>query len=134
MEAFIFWALVSFMLKRAEPCGLDTTFSGINYIFASKISSARIKISESSSISPQTIICQIKLVMQITLVEQRKKLFLKIFISNHCAAVLKFRKHFLAQAFKASNDLPNLQYIRAEHFLIFASLHIFLQQLTNVPH
>ena len=63
MEAFIFWALVSFMLKRAEHGGLDTTFWGINYIFTSKISSARIKTSESSSISPQTIICQKKLVM-----------------------------------------------------------------------
>ena len=39
MEAFILWALVSFMLTRAEPGGLDITFSGINYICASKISS-----------------------------------------------------------------------------------------------
>ena len=39
MEAFILWALVSFMLRRAEPRGLDATFSSINYICASKISS-----------------------------------------------------------------------------------------------
>ena len=39
MEAFILWALVSVMLRRAEPAGLDTTFSRINYICASKISS-----------------------------------------------------------------------------------------------
>ena len=39
MEAFILWALVSFMLTRTEPAGLDTTFSGINYTCASKISS-----------------------------------------------------------------------------------------------
>ena len=39
MEAFILLALVSFMLRRAEPGGLDTAFSGINYICASKISS-----------------------------------------------------------------------------------------------
>ena len=59
----ILWALVSFMLRRAEPGGLDTTFSSINGICASKISSARIKTSKSYSINPQTIICPTKFVM-----------------------------------------------------------------------
>ena len=39
MEVFILWALVSFMLTRAEPDDLDTALSDINYICASKISS-----------------------------------------------------------------------------------------------
>ena len=39
MEAFILWALVSFMLARAEPDDLDRALSDINYICASKISS-----------------------------------------------------------------------------------------------
>ena len=39
MEAFILWALVSFMLTRAEPDDLDRALSDINYICASKISS-----------------------------------------------------------------------------------------------
>ena len=57
MKAFmpaevILRAQVSFILRRAEPGGLDTTFSSIN---------------------PQTKICPTKLVMQITLFEQKKK-------------------------------------------------------------
>ena len=50
-------AQVLFLLRRAEPGGLDTTFSRINYISASKISSLRIRTYESYSINPQTIIC-----------------------------------------------------------------------------
>ena len=53
----ILWALVSFMLRRAEPGGLDTIFSSINDICASKISSARIKTSESCRINPKILIC-----------------------------------------------------------------------------
>ena len=39
MEAFILWELVSIILRRADPDGLDTTFSSINYICALKINS-----------------------------------------------------------------------------------------------
>ena len=73
----ILWALVSFVLRRAEPGGLDTTFAGINDISDSEMSSASIKTSERYSINPQTINCSSKLVKYITLFEQRKNLFQK---------------------------------------------------------
>ena len=58
----ILWALVSFLMQRAEPGGLDTTFSRINDISDSEMSSASIKTSESYSINPQTINYSTKLV------------------------------------------------------------------------
>ena len=63
------WAQVSFMLRRAEPGSLNTTFSNINDIYTSNVSSARIKAYESYNVNPQTIIFLTKLVMQITLFE-----------------------------------------------------------------
>ena len=75
-ELFV-WVQVSFMLRRAEPGVLDTTFSSINDICASKTSSSRITTYERFSINRQNIICPTKLVKQITLFEQRKKSFKK---------------------------------------------------------
>ena len=61
-ELFV-WVEVSFKLRRAEPGVLDTTFSSINDICASKISSSRMTTYESFSMNRQTIICPTKLVM-----------------------------------------------------------------------
>ena len=77
----------------------------------------------------QTIIYKTKLVMYITLFEQRKKLFKKF--SHLSTEQLYGNLENIISLFK-HNDSSHLQYVRTEYFLIFASLHIFPQQLTSV--
>ena len=127
MEAFILWALVSFMLTRAEPGGLDTTFSGINYTCASKISSDKDiqeKSSESYSINPHQKISHMDYLNQ-------ERNCLRNFQIKTLSSCMEISKTFLCSSI-IIHHICNMS--EQSILFIFASLHIFSQQLTSILH